>query len=570
MLFIMFSKYPRFKVQVAEMLEVPERHLNFLLYGLSKIDRQYTVFDIPKKSGGVRQIEAPMPALKILQRRFSDILYDKVRVKSCAYAFCRDKSKGIKGNAERHKNKRWVVSIDLEDFFPTIHFGRIRGLFLSPPFNCSEEVATIFAQLACYQDHLSQGAPSSPIISNLICRRLDNRLIDFAMANHLTYTRYADDITFSSNLSEIPKNLGHFNDGLFVLSEELFNIVENENGFRINKDKVHLMTRDSRQEVTGLIVNEKVNVHRHYIRQVRAMLHAWKRYGIRDASIEHFSRYRRMKVSNPEELFSLKVQGMINFIGDIRGKGDPIYAKLCQMLWELNPKAKLKVSYTPADYDAVLFCEGISDRFHLSAALQSFKEKGEYVDIHVMFYEYKKTQNVSNSELKDLIIHRVKWADPQIPEIFLFDRDDKDYYDMENKDGSPICHKRNIYSILLPTVPHRLSPRVCIEHFYTNEDLLKKDSQGRRIFLSTEFDKKTAHCDCEDVTTTMRKALSCDYEYIIDKKVLNKYEQNVAMSKMAFARNVFNKIPPFDEMDFSHFSLIFDKLRRILISAKEV
>lgn len=565
----MFAQYPRHKDEVADFLGVTEHHLNFLLYGLLKKDEQYTVFEIPKKNGGTRRIEAPVLALKIIQRRFSDILYDKVRLKSCAYAFCRDKGKGIKGNALRHKHKHWIVNIDLSDFFPTIHFGRVRGLFLSPPFNCTEEVATIFAQLACNQGHLAQGAPSSPIISNLICRRLDNRLLGFAKDNHLTYTRYADDITFSSNLVDLPENLGRVQDGKFVLSNELLSIIENENGFFVNIDKIHLETREERQKVTGLLVNEKVNVPRHYIRQVRAMLHAWKKYGIHAASREHYSRYKIMQVSDPEARFSLEIQGKINYIGDIRGKDDPIYARLCQMLWELEPKAKLKVSYTPGAYDAVVFCEGISDRYHLSAALQSFKDKGEYTDLQLMFYEYKKTQNVSNSELKDLLMHKVKWAEPQILEIYLFDRDDTDFYDMENYDGTPICHKKNIYSLLLPTVPHRSSPRVCIEHFYTNEDLLKKDSNGRRIFLSTEFDQKTASCDLEQVTTTMRKALSCDYEYIIDKQVINHYEQSVALSKMAFALNVYKKKPPFDNMDFSHFSLIFDKIRGILLSAKE-
>ena len=565
----MIDLFPSTKAGVAQMLGISERKLSFVLYVLARNNMQYTLFEIPKKNGDVRQIEAPVPVLKALQRRFSDYLYSVVRVKSCAYAFCRDKRKGIKGNAEKHRNKRWVVSLDLSDFFHTINYGRVRGLFASSPFNCTEEVATVFAQLSCYDGHLAQGSPTSPIISNLICRRLDNRLIDFAKENHLSYTRYADDISFSSNLSRIPKALGELVDGHFILSKELSAIIEDENGFKINSDKVRYMPSSMRQEVTGLVVNEKTNVSRHYVRQVRAMLHAWERYGIKEASKEHFSRFKPMAVSNPEARFSMEVQGKINFIGDIRGKDDIVYTRLCQMLWKLEPKAKLKVSYPMGAFDAVVFCEGPSDGYHLRAALRSFQEKGEFLDLQVLFYQYKKDQNVSNSELKMLMEYKIKWANPNRTEIYLFDRDDKDYYDMENPDGSPICHKQSIYSLLLPIVSHRKSPRVCIEHFYNNDDLLKKDSNGRRIFLSTEFDRKTARCEVEDVITTTRKALYCDYEYIIDKNVMNQYDQNVALSKMAFAMNVYNRKPPFDEMDFSHFAYIFLKIRDVLLMAKE-
>lgn len=564
----MLFKFPTTKSGVADMLGISEHKLNFVLYGLPRRHEQYTVFVIPKKSGGEREIEAPVPALKLLQRQFSDILYEAVQMKPCVYAFCRDKSKGIKGNANRHKKKRWVVNIDLKDFFHSIHFGRVRGLFLSSPFNCSEKTATLFAQLTCYDGHLAQGAPSSPIISNLICRKLDNRLIDFAKEHKLTYTRYADDISFSSNLMRIPDALGSVIDGQFILSKEFDGIIE-ENGFSINEEKVRFMPLEKRHEVTGLIVNERVNVPRHYIRQVRAMLHAWKRYGIKLASKEHYDRYCSKQVSNPESRFSLEVQGKINYIGDIRGKDDPVYVRLCQMLWELEPQAKLKVSYYADDYDAVVFCEGPSDGYHLKSALRYFHELGEFKDLRILFYQYKKGQNVSNSELKMLMEYKIKWSEPKVIEIYLFDRDDKDYYNMENPDGTPICQKRNIYSLLLPTVSHRASPRVCIEHYYNNDDLLKKDSKGRRIYLSTEFDRKTAHCGSEDVITTSRKELLCDYEYIIDKHVLNKYDQNVALSKMAFALNVFNRVPPFDAMDFSHFSSVFQKFREILLSAKE-
>lgn len=567
MLFCMFSEYPD-KSAVAELLGVSVKHLNFLLFGLAKTGEQYTHFSILKRQGGLRTIEAPVPALKRIQRAFSDILYESAPIKSCAYAFCRDRKKGIKANADRHKRRRWVVNIDLKDFFPSIHFGRVRGLFLSEPFNCSDEVATVLARLACCDGHLAMGAPCSPIISNLICRRLDNRLIDFAKENHLTYTRYADDITFSANLMELPKALGNIVEGRLDLSDTLRTIIEKENGFGINEEKVRFSTRSNRQDVTGLIVNEKVNISRHYIREIRGMLYAWKTYGKLEAAKEHYRRYRPLESSNPEERFGREVVGRINYVGYIKGKEDNTYLTLCNKLWELEPRAKLKVRYSKGKYDAVVFCEGHSDALHLQAALQWFWGEGMYTDLRVIWYRYPKDFEMSNSELKKQLIQRAKWASDNDLEIYLFDRDDTHYLDMAHPDGSPICHAENIYSMLLPTVPHRKSPNVCIEHYYKNDDLLKKDADGRRIFLSTEFDVETACCKTEKVTTTRRKALRCDYEYILDYGVLDQYERNVALPKMTFAKNVLNQVPPFDKMDFTHFGLIFDSILAIIKEAK--
>lgn len=561
----MFSDYPKTRAEVASMLGVSERHLNFVLYALARDARQYKVFQVSKKSGGTRTIEAPAIALKRLQKKLANLLYEKIPMKSCAYAFCREKEKGIKGNAGKHRKKRWIVNIDFKDFFPSIHFGRVRGLFLSAPFHCTEEVATILAQLTCCDGHLAMGAPSSPVISNLICRRLDNRLLEFASERHLTYTRYADDITFSSNLAQIPDSLGIIEGDRIRLGETFCQIVD-ENGFVINEEKVRFATRNNRQDVTGLIVNEKINVPRHYVRQVRAMLHAWEKYGKKAAAEEHYKLYKNMQVTDPENRFGRELQGKINYIGYIKGRENEVYARFCNTLRKLEPSVKLKVRYNASSYDAVVFCEGPSDRFHLKMALQSFQEQGLYTDLHVMWYRYGQKQHISNSELKDLMLHRAKWNKPDTLEIYLFDRDDKKYLDMEQPDGVSVMHGQNIISMLLPVVSHRSSPKVCIEHFYENKDLLKKDDQGRRIYLSTDFDSSTAYCATEDVTTTQRKALRNDYEYIIDSGVYDRYERSMALSKMDFANKVDGRIPPFDNMDFSHFRPIFDRLRKEIVA----
>lgn len=559
------------KSDVAEVLKVSERRLNYFLYGLKKSGEQYKLFEIPKRNGGKRVIEAPAYGLKKIQRGLSDILYESIQQKHCSFAFNRDKSKGIKGNASSHKKRRWVVNLDLSDFFTSIHFGRVRGLFMSSPFNHNDKVATLLAQVACCDGHLAMGAPSSPILSDLVCRRLDNQLLAFARANRLTYTRYADDITFSTNLHTIPSNLGVIEDGVFRVGENLRTIIEDNNGFIINREKVHYSSFNNRQQVTGLIVNEKVNVSRRYVRQVRAMLYAWKKYGKTAAAVEHFQRYKPMQVEFPESRFVQELQGRITFIGNIKGRDNHTYTALCGRLWELEPKAPLKVRYNPDSFDAVVYCEGATDPIHIKAALSYFQSHGKYTTQRVFWVLYNKEQQnvICNAELKNSLNYQKRWKISDKVEIYLFDRDDPRFLDMEDADGNPKYYGHGLYSMLLPVVPHRKSPKVCIEHYYSNEDLLQKDSFGRRIYLSTEFDKTSGLCKNEEVTTLKKRVLNYDYEYIISDSVTDQNDKSVALSKMAFARYVESQQPPFDNMDFSHFSLIFDRVEMIIEDHKQ-
>lgn len=175
-----------------------------------------------------------------------------------------ESNKSIITNARIHRNKYLILNLDLEHFFETFHFGRVSGFFeKNRDFLLPHEVATVIAQITCYKGHLPQGAPSSPIITNLICQILDMHILKMAQAYKLDYTRYADDMTFSTN------------DRSFVEKKEIF-IQElekeiNKAGFLINHQKTRMCLRDSRQMVTGLIVNKKLNVSAEYYRKTRAM-----------------------------------------------------------------------------------------------------------------------------------------------------------------------------------------------------------------------------------------------------------------------------------------------------------
>src|SRR5699024_2066569 len=136
-----------------------------------------------------------------------------------------------------HVRSRFILNIDLKDFFPSINFGRVRGVFLAKPYNCTKEVATVLAQICCYNNQLPQGSPASPIVSNMICARLDSHLYKLAKKNHCYYSRYADDITISTNKRDFPKEIARLvrteKKNICNLGNSLLNTINN-NGFEIN------------------------------------------------------------------------------------------------------------------------------------------------------------------------------------------------------------------------------------------------------------------------------------------------------------------------------------------------
>ncbi len=264
--------------ELAVLLGYKPKALTAIVYQ-TPLALKYTTFDIDKKSGGKRTINAPEPKLKKLQSHLSHSLYqclaeiEKERgAKPISFGFRRDRS--IAENAARHKRKRWVLNLDLQDFFPSFNFGRVRGFFLKDKaFGLHPEVATTIAQIACDGTALPQGSPCSPVISELIAQILDMRLVRLAKKYGVTYTRYADDITFSTSQKDFPTGLAAVDPKdptVWHLSDELISKIV-ISGFIINAGKTRMQFRGSRQMVTGLVVNEKVNVRSHYYRRARAM-----------------------------------------------------------------------------------------------------------------------------------------------------------------------------------------------------------------------------------------------------------------------------------------------------------
>lgn len=322
-------KTPR---DIAKLLDVSYDRLVYHLYKVSE-NRKYKEFSIPKKSGNTRTISAPATALKILQRKLSQVLYSVYEPKAAVHGFV--PSRSILTNAKKHLHKRFILNIDLKDFFNSIHFGRVRGIFIAPPYKLPEEVATVLAKICCYSGTLPQGAPTSPIVSNMVCPRMDSQLRLLAKEFKCTYTRYCDDITFSTTLPNFPKDIAYTNteeDQLKILvGERLISVIQ-DNGFEINQNKVRLQHKTDHQEVTGLTVNQFPNVKRDYVRKISSMLHAWDKFGLESVQaryIEKRSKELGIPLEDMEEVppFQEVLRGKINFLGMVRGKDNEIYRK---------------------------------------------------------------------------------------------------------------------------------------------------------------------------------------------------------------------------------------------------
>lgn len=256
------------------------KYLNYTLYVLGT-DNLCDTFSIPKKSGGERIIHAPKNELKVLQKKLSNVLWEAYlesleikskekgfKIPNLSHAF--EKNKSIITNSQIHRNKKYVLNIDLKNFFDSFNFGRVRGFFIKDrDFGTTPEIATVIAQIACYQGKLPQGAPSSPIITNLITRILDYRIVKIAKKYRFTYTRYADDMTFSTN-RELNSNKLRTTKELERFLAELEKLIISS-GFEINPQKTRLSDSMQRQEVTGIVVNKKISIKREYIKNTRAM-----------------------------------------------------------------------------------------------------------------------------------------------------------------------------------------------------------------------------------------------------------------------------------------------------------
>lgn len=225
----------------------------------------YRKFKIAKRNGGIREIAEPLPSLMEIQRWIYQNVLRRVPVSPAAKAFVPGKT--LKDSARFHLGQKFVLRMDIRNFFPSISRRRVFGLFRSLGY--ASAVSEVMSRLCCLDDVLPQGGVCSPYISNLIVRRLDSRLLAFCKRKRLRYTRYADDFSVSGEV------FSH------AVVEFIAKVVHEE-GFRINDDKTMIMRNGGRQTVVGIVVNERQSAPREFRRKLRQHAYFIQRHGLDD------------------------------------------------------------------------------------------------------------------------------------------------------------------------------------------------------------------------------------------------------------------------------------------------
>lgn len=436
---------------------------------------------------------------------------------------------------------------------------------MGKPYNLPASVATILAQICCFKNQLPQGAPTSPIISNMICAKMDSELQDLAWSCRCFYTRYADDITFSTSLPEFPIQIAKVHSLLDVaIGAELEKTIT-ANGFKINPYKTRAFSQKQRQEVTGLTVNKHPNVRRKYIAQIRAMLHAWEKFGLQAAEEEHFKSHDK-KHRNPKAkqlAFRFVVRGKIGYLGQVKGLENKTYKDFKDKYRQLSRRDRnipLKNISPRTEKRITIYTEGMSDKLILETAWKKLYNAESLFSIASV--ELKPGISVGATALVDeLNSHRRQHG----MIIGIFDRDSEGIKALRNlhsefkeEDQFKISEDRLAAAFLLP-VPsgkERLADleKLWIENYFSESALHKTTESGKGLV----FDYKPR------VTKEM-----------IGDKVVSETKQDdssietavIKEGKTDFARLI---IPTLPVEEFEGFRLVFEKINQIAEMFQEI
>lgn len=549
--------------ELADYIKVPRQKLSYILY-VKGTENLYKSFEIPKKSGGVRHIHAPEEELKQIQSKLAKVLYEyalKIEKNNgkkwnIAHAFV--KGKGCFTNAKIHRNKRILVNVDLKDFFDSFHFGRVRGYFMkNRNYQLSEEVATVIAQIACYKGKLPQGAPTSPVITNLICGIFDIRILHLAKKYRLDYTRYADDLTFSTNDKKFQIYQEQF-------LEELTNEISKA-GFSINQNKTRVQYRDSHQEVTGIVVNKKLNVIRKYYKDTRAM--AYNLYKTGEYTIDG------EKKGSIQQL-----EGRFSYINQFDKYNNKLGLEKHQFEY-LNGRERaysqfLFYKYFFANDKPLIITEGKTDIIYLKAALKKmWKEYPEFIAKNEKGqFEYKISFLKRSKRIEYFLNIKTDGADTlnNIMEFY-------------GGSGNP---KYSKYIKYLKKISDRKPSNIVVLMF--DNELENKESpisKFSRRWLKGKQDelKKENWLYMQDnlyVATTplVPEYDQTDIEMLFDEEIQNIEIDGRTLDKSGkkdkekyFNKEIFSKyiMKNYDNIDFENFKPIFENLKEMIISYKE-
>lgn len=532
----------------ANLLGFKAGNVSYLIYHYS--GQKYYSFQIPKKNGGTRTINAPNKELKNLQKRLSDYLYkclEEIHLQNNIHdtvSYGYQKNKCIYDNALIHKNRRYVFNVDLKDFFNSINFGRVRGFFINNKnFKLDPHIATLIAQTACNDNMLPQGSPLSPIITILIGGILDHRILQLTHKIRCTYSRYVDDLTFSTNLKTFPPEISYIDDtGKWIIGKELKKILRTS-GFEPNEKKVSMQYKDSRQTSVGLIVNKKVDVPREYYKTVRAMCNSLITRGA----------FVKKDAAEDEPPTLNQLEGMLNYIFSVKSKNTNVRTKDHYPGFQNIYIDFYLYRFFFANEKPIIFTEGKTDIIYIKSALKHLK--AEYpklitpeglLNIQLMWindylqFVFHISSGCSGS-LKLLVqyesfLKKYKKTESKNPVFFLFDHDsgiDKIVSKYKKYDSAKDFFSTKDFSSLSVEV-------------YKNV---------RFIFTHKEHDRYIEQYFDETLLSEKINGKSFTHEN-------NVHDPEHYFGKQVFATNIIKKRQ--DSIDYSNFRPLFDELSKYL------
>ena len=276
----------------------------------------YKPFYISKKAGGYRYVEDPIDGLKKIQRSLNDYL-------QCAYFVNRTEAaygyvvnvdtdptpRNILTNAQQHVNKSWLLNIDFSDFFHSVKYQQVYNIFHGEPFGFNAKLCHTLAKLTTFEGRLPMGSPTSPVLSNFETRELDQNFMAFAKTNDFVYTRFADDLSFSSNTE---------------ISEQMVSLIKKisvAHGFVVNPTKTKLFSPNEEKVVTGLKVSDHVELPNGYYQNIQKEIEKYRNI----MEIQYRTGYKNTNWVNK---YQQQIKGVIEFAGFVLGKKSYEYQQL--------------------------------------------------------------------------------------------------------------------------------------------------------------------------------------------------------------------------------------------------
>lgn len=242
------------------------KKINKILYGISNnIDLNYEEIIIKKKNKNLRYLNEPSPILKGIQKRILKNVLEEKMISKCAYAYKKGLSTIL--NAKSHVGCKAILKLDIENFFDNINFYKVYNSCFNENLY-PKKLGMLLTNLCVYNDRLPQGSPTSGYISNIVLRNFDCNIDAYCKDKNINYTRYSDDMTFSGDF-DIRKLIKYVNELLY------------KERFRLNKSKIKVVLNTTRQQVTGIVVNEKINLSKNYKRKIRQEVYYVLKYGVK-------------------------------------------------------------------------------------------------------------------------------------------------------------------------------------------------------------------------------------------------------------------------------------------------